>query len=217
MSGRWKPFSIGICRCCYWKILLVRVISVDNELFGNKDGIGLETSTNYSPDSFLARVKYQTEEHHTTRQETQQLVAQGSLNNQGKFFTLCTSDNDMHQQTVLSDLSCKDPFETQHFPLVSPTGENCQSTPPQESNAKDDASITPVVRPTLQEKHCSKEVDNVIGNDQEEGHKTRVRSAKWHETARSKPQAKPKPKPKLVNLSSYFWSSVLPFLLQHQC
>ena len=90
MSGRWKPFSIGICRCCYWKILLVRVISVDNELFGNKDGIGLETSTNYSPDSFLARVKYQTEEHHTTRQETQQLVAQGSLNNQGKFFTLCT-------------------------------------------------------------------------------------------------------------------------------
>jgi hypothetical protein len=98
-SRRQKPFSIGICRCCYWRILLVIVISVDSELFGDEDGVGSETSTDYSPDSFLARVKYQTEERRTKRQETQQPVEQASLENRGKFFALCTSDNDMHQQT----------------------------------------------------------------------------------------------------------------------
>ena len=119
-------------------------------------------------------------------------------------------------QSVLSDLSREDPLETQHFPPVSPSGENRQSTPPRESNAEDDAGITPVVPPTLREKRRSEEVHNGIGDDQEEGHETQARSAKRRKTARSEPQAKPKPKPKPVNLSSYFWSSVLLFLLQRQ-
>ena len=90
MSGQAKQFGNGTCKCIL--LALTFLIPIDSEVFGNENGVRLTIASKESPDSFLAMVKNQMDDHRVKK-----IGENASNEEQGKHFSSCHFGSDIYK------------------------------------------------------------------------------------------------------------------------